>query len=104
MHTLHTHTRTPQVFDASVKLPTGVEHGSVYQFGNFDECMVAVEPAATAAPDPIVTDGSGSRNVAVQPQYCLAAVSAVGYSVRAGANRHFQVCVRRVNSHVLMRV
>ncbi|CAB3382226.1 Hypothetical predicted protein [Cloeon dipterum] len=28
-----------QMFDASVKFPTGVLYGSTYDFGNFDECM-----------------------------------------------------------------
>lgn len=68
------------VFDASVKLPAGVEHGAVFQFGNFDECM-ALDAGAAGSP--------------VQPMYCLADVQANGYRVRSGASRHFEVRIAR---------
>lgn len=64
------------MYDASVKVPTGVEHGNVYQFGNFDQCMDI---------------GSHVTNDDVKSKYCLADVTMTGYSVRSGAKRHFEV-------------
>lgn len=86
------------MFDASAKLPSGIEHGAVYQFGNFDECMAATaaEPFAAQQPDVVISSRrGGDDSTAVQPQYCLAEVQAVGYTVRVAANRHYQVSRRR---------
>lgn len=45
------------VYDASVKIPVGIEYGNIWQFGNFDECMA------------IKTD---VEVVEIKPKYCLA--------------------------------
>lgn len=96
------------VFDASAKLPSGIENGAVYQFGNFDECMSTVaEPLAVQQPhqqsDVIISSRDGSTtslspsaSIVIESQYCLAKVHAVGYTVRKAANRHFQVGSRSV--------
>lgn len=65
------------VYDSSIKVPSGVELGSVYQFGSFDECM-----QITTADD----------NLNIKPKYCLADVRLDGYSVRSDARRNFKVC------------
>lgn len=83
------------MYDASVKVPTGVEHGNVYQFGNFDQCMGAAslplypnDDDTTAAVD---NSNRAARSTDIQSKYCLADVTLDGYSVRTGAARHFQV-------------
>lgn len=91
------------MYDASVKVPTGVEFGNVYQFGNFDQCMASatvsnhrVHPNYGSDDDTTTTNNNNNntpvRNAGVQPKYCLADVTMNGYSVRTGAARHFQVC------------
>lgn len=47
------------MYDASVKIPVGIEYGNIWQFGNFDECM-------SVKTDQIL-DG-----VDIKPKYCLA--------------------------------
>lgn len=69
------------VFDASVKVPIGVEHGAIYQFGNYDQCMAA----------------TSERSTSLKPRYCLADVTMAGYTVRTGAARRFMVCILNVN-------
>lgn len=95
---------TPTVFDASVKLPSGIEHGNVYQFGNFDECM-AIDGGPhfdghrrQSHPQQVIVNGGGDGDdddagatPMVRPMYCLAEVQASDYMVRMQANRHFQV-------------
>lgn len=71
------------VYDASVKVPTGVEYGAVYQFGNFDQCMDINSNKA-------ITD-EAEDGTDIKPQYCLADVTMNGYTVRSGAVRNFQV-------------
>lgn len=107
------------VYDASVKVPTGIEYGSVYQFGNFDQCMTSATLRSNTIAHPKHRNGNeydtddavdsddtttttvayhhANRNGpagnagAVQPKYCLADVTMDGYSVRSGAVRHFEV-------------
>lgn len=62
------------MYDASVKVPNGIEHGDVYQFGNFDQCI-----------------DIGTDDDAVKSKYCLADVTMDGFSIRNGAKRHFEV-------------
>ncbi|CAO1386214.1 unnamed protein product [Diamesa serratosioi] len=62
------------MFDSSVKVPTGIEYGSNYHFGNFDQCM-NIETN-------IELDG-----VNIKPKYCLADVVMDGYNVRHSATR-----------------
>lgn len=64
------------VYDSSVKAPSGIELGSIYQFGSFDECMR------------ITTNDEN-----LKPKYCLADVTLDGYSVRSDAKRNFKVCL-----------
>lgn len=66
------------VYDASVKVPVGIEYGNVWQLGNFDECM-----SATADLQDEVVD--------IKPKYCLADVDVVGYVVRKTSSRHLKV-------------
>lgn len=71
------------VYDASVKVPTGVEYGAVYQFGNFDQCM---DINSNKAIKDDADDGTD-----IKPKYCLADVTMNGYNVRSGAVRKFEV-------------
>lgn len=64
------------MFDSSVKIPTGVEYGVTYQFGNFDQCMD-------------ITTDKIADGVAIKPKYCLADVVVEGYNVRSMASRHY---------------
>lgn len=66
------------VYDASVKVPVGIEYGHVWQLGNFDECM-------TARTD-FQVDG-----VNIEPQYCLADVVMEEYVVRHESTRQNRV-------------
>lgn len=72
------------MFDSSVKVPTGIEYGSVYQFGNFDQCMNIVTN--------IELDG-----VNIKPKYCLADVVMNDYNVRHSATR-----IRMVSQQTLI--
>lgn len=64
------------MYDSSVKEPFGIELGSIYQFGSFDECMGIV---------------TNDEHVNIKPKYCLADVTLDGYSVRSDARRNFKV-------------
>lgn len=70
------------MFDASVKVPVGIEHGALYQFGNFDQCMMAVQT---------MDQSRTSARSPVRPKYCLADVTMSAYTVRTGATRNFEV-------------
>ncbi|KAJ6640289.1 Nose resistant to fluoxetine protein 6 [Pseudolycoriella hygida] len=63
------------MYDSSVKAPSGVELGSIYQFGSFDECMGISKI---------------NENLNIKPKYCLADVTLDGYSVRSDARRDFK--------------
>jgi hypothetical protein len=66
------------VYDATVKAPTGIEYGEVYQFGNFDQCMdVEVD--------------YGTEQIDIKPKYCLARVEIPEFRVRHEVTRHHQV-------------
>lgn len=69
------------VYDASVKVPIGIEFGAIYQFGSFDQC---VENHALAR-------SQQTANVRVKPMYCLADVTINGLTVRSEGFRHFVV-------------
>lgn len=84
------------MYDASVKVPTGIELGAVYQFGNFDQCMRInsddhKRPITTNDEDDDRKGGGGSGRNDVKPKYCLADVTMRGYSVRSEAARNFEV-------------
>lgn len=66
------------VYDASVKVPTGIEYGVVYQFGNYDQCM---NLKAVKSID----------DVDISPMYCLADVIVDGFNVRSLASRKYEV-------------
>lgn len=70
------------VYDSSVKVPTGIELGSTYQFGSFDECMGI---------------STNDENLNIKPKYCLADVTLDGYGVRSDARRDFKVCKQFFN-------
>lgn len=67
------------MWDASVKVPVGVEHGTVYQFGQFDQCMEYSK---------II-----SKQQTVRSQYCLANVEMEGLVVRKIATRKERVSI-----------
>ena len=56
------------MYDSSVKLPIGIEHGETYQLGNFDACMQIDE-----LPD---------KEMRIKAKYCLLNVTIPGYTVR----------------------
>ncbi|XP_052872546.1 nose resistant to fluoxetine protein 6-like [Anopheles cruzii] len=78
------------MFDASAKYPVGVEHGSVYQLGNFDECLENRRPT------------SGNRPSVIATQYCLAQVTLPGYHVRSLSTRHSAALDSNVNSSLVV--
>jgi Nose resistant-to-fluoxetine protein, N-terminal domain len=61
------------VYDASVKVPVGIEYGNTFQFGNFDQCLSVKTKRSFA------------------PKYCLAMVNVPGYQIREISTRHQQV-------------
>lgn len=67
------------VWDASVKVPLGVEYGTIYQFGQFDECMEFSKIQ--------------SQHQTVKSQYCLANVEIEGMVVRRLATRKERVSI-----------
>ncbi|XP_055612417.1 nose resistant to fluoxetine protein 6-like isoform X2 [Uranotaenia lowii] len=71
------------MLDSSAKSASGIEYGSVYQFGHFDQCLAINE----------------NRSAQVLSQYCLADVQLDGYRVRADIFRHPQT---DVNASVLI--
>lgn len=73
------------MYDASVKVPFGIEYGNVHQFGNFDQCI--------SANLNINRDGDTEPTQAtdITPQYCLASVEVEGFTVREMASRMYQV-------------
>lgn len=77
---------SPIVYDASVKTPAGIEYGSVYQFGNFDQCMG------------VRTDFQVDR-VNIEPKYCLIDVNTTDYHVRRLASRKHVVSIQ-IRFHV----
>lgn len=80
------------VYDASVKTPAGIEYGSVYQFGNFDQCMG------------VRTDFQMDR-VNIEPKYCLIDVNTTDYHVRRLASRKHVVSMQilfHVNRELLV--
>lgn len=104
------------MYDASVKVPTGIEYGEVYQFGNFDQCMTLSDYAKNANKhhqpqqqqqngpndeyDTVVSDSSDGDDTTVvddtnfnriKPKYCLADVIVDGFNVQIQATRHFEV-------------
>ncbi len=81
---------TVSVYDSSVKAPSGIELGSTYQFGSFDECMG------------ITTNDD--ENVNIKPKYCLADVTLDGYSVRSEARRNFKVCLALILRFIFLSV
>ena len=66
------------MYDSSVKAPSGIEYGKVYQFGSFDECL---EIRTT-----VELDG-----VDIKPKYCLADVDIEDYQIRHAATRKREV-------------
>lgn len=56
------------MWDSSVKTPSGILYGSMYQLGNFDECLKIVSP--------------------VRAQYCLAIVHANHSQMPPETNPH----------------
>ncbi|XP_058118232.1 nose resistant to fluoxetine protein 6-like [Anopheles ziemanni] len=57
------------MFDASVKFPDAVEHGSMYHFGSYDECLARMSGAS------------------LRTQFCLVRVALPGFRVRELATR-----------------
>lgn len=66
------------MYDASVKIPVGIEYGNVWQLGNFDECMAATDQT---------TSSTLLQGVDVRPKYCLADIDVMGYAVRKTSSR-----------------
>lgn len=87
------------MYDATVKVPTGIEYGNVYQFGNFDQCMSLSDIAKNSQPNELNGDYADDGDFIdgindeyrMKPKYCLAEVEVHGYVVRTQATRHFEV-------------
>lgn len=75
------------MYDASVKVPTGIEYGNIWQLGNFDECMDIQTD--------IQVDG-----VDIEPQYCLVDVEVEDYIVRYESTRKNQVKIKIISLFV----
>lgn len=73
------------MYDSSVKVPTAIEYGVLYQFGNFDQCM------------DIETDFN-IVGLNIKPKYCLADVQIENYVLRHSATRS------RTNSRDILQV
>lgn len=69
------------MYDASVKVPTGIEYGVVYQFGNYDQCMNLKAVKSI-------------EDVDISPMYCLADVTIDGFNIRSLASRKHQVSTK----------
>lgn len=83
------------MYDATVKVPTGIEYGDVYQFGNFDQCMTVSDIAKNDEYEEDENDVDGTsflnEEFHMKQKYCLAEVTIDGYVVRTQATRHFEV-------------
>jgi hypothetical protein len=66
------------VYDASVKSPVGIEFGTEYQLGNFDQCMN-------------ISTNFDLDGVNIEPKYCLLDVKIDDYTVRRAAFRSREV-------------
>lgn len=66
------------MYDSTVKSPVGIEYGSDYQLGNYDQCM-------------------GIKSDFIAPKYCLLDVNVDGYSIRNAATRHHGVSFKQPN-------
>lgn len=97
------------MYDASVKEPSGIEYGDVYQFGSFDECLSAFyhHPKNAADYDVVLagdhkTDNHRQRfagRPTFSPQYCLADVMIQGFAISTLSSRKHETKVSTMSAN-----
>lgn len=81
------------MYDASVKVPSGIEQGVIYQFGNFDECVMLNDNNQYSTNNNVNNnnDEKSNNGIKITSKYCLADVVLDGFTVRRDATRNFMV-------------